>query len=95
MNNSERFDSVLYGVPPRISEILAGLPKNVKENAQEIRLRANLPVALTVLGDTARTFGMFPPYLPKFRLRPHRRTERRLHKYAARSQSGYLRNARN
>lgn len=53
MNNSERFDSALYGVPNRISEILMSLPKAVKENAQEIRLRANLPVALTVRGDTA------------------------------------------
>ena len=52
MNKTERFESVLYGVAPRIREALCGLPKTVKENVEEIRLRAGLPVALTVGGET-------------------------------------------
>lgn len=52
MDKTERFESVLYGVAPRIREVLHGLPKTVKENAEEIRLRAGLPVALTVCGET-------------------------------------------
>ena len=52
MDKTERFESVLYGVAPRIREALCGLPKTVKENVEEIRLRAGLPVALTVGGET-------------------------------------------
>lgn len=59
MDKTERFESVLYGVAPRIREVLRGLPVTVKGNAEEIRLRAGLPVALTVGGETVfiRTSG--------------------------------------
>lgn len=52
MNNSERFDSALYGVGERIRTILSALPPQVKSNTEEIRLRRGLPLALTVAGDT-------------------------------------------
>lgn len=59
MDKTERFESVLYGVAPRIREVLRKLPVIVKGNAEEIRLRAGLPVALTVGGETVfiRTSG--------------------------------------
>lgn len=52
MDKIKRFESVLYGVAPRIRGILNGLSVTVKENAEEIRLRTGLPVALTVGGET-------------------------------------------
>ncbi len=52
MNNKERFDSVLYGVAPEIREALNNLSSVVKANAEEIRIRAGLPIALTVGGET-------------------------------------------
>lgn len=52
MEKTKRFESVLYGVAPRIRGVLKELPVTVKENAEEIRLRAGLPVALTVGGET-------------------------------------------
>ena len=59
MDKTERFESVLYGVSPTIRSVLEKLPKTVKGNAEEIRLRAGLPVALTVGGETVfiRTSG--------------------------------------
>lgn len=50
---------MLYGVAPRIRTVLKKLPVTVKSNAEEIRLRAGLPVALTVCGETVfiRTSG--------------------------------------
>lgn len=59
MDKTERFESVLYGVAPRIRAVLEKLPVTVKSNAEEIRLRAGLPVALTVCGETVfiRTSG--------------------------------------
>ncbi|MCQ2448756.1 MAG: AAA family ATPase [Clostridia bacterium] len=50
MDSSERFDSVLYGVAPALRRTLEFLPITVKSAAQEIRLRAGKPVALTVDG---------------------------------------------
>lgn len=52
MENSERFDSALYGVGERIRSMLVRLPAAVKNNAEEIRLRKGLPLALTVSGET-------------------------------------------
>ncbi len=49
---AERFNSMLYGVPLDIREILFGLPQCIKENTEEIRLRQGLPLALTVSGET-------------------------------------------
>lgn len=52
MEKTKRFESVLYGVAPRIRSVLCELPVTVKQNAEEIRLRTGLPVALTVGGET-------------------------------------------
>lgn len=52
MQKTERFDSALYGVAPRIRQALERLSATVRENAEEIRLRTGLPVALTVSGET-------------------------------------------
>ena len=52
MEKTKSFESVLYGVAPRIRSVLSLLPAAVKENTEEIRLRAGLPVALTVGGET-------------------------------------------
>lgn len=52
MEKTKRFESVLYGVAPRIRSVLSLLPATVKESTEEIRLRAGLPVALTVGGET-------------------------------------------
>ncbi len=49
---NKRFDFALYGVGKRIREILALVPEHIKENTEEIRLRVNSPVALTVSGKT-------------------------------------------
>lgn len=52
MDNSERFNSAMYGISDRISKYLMLLPENIKNNVQEIRIRNSLPVALTVAGQT-------------------------------------------
>lgn len=52
MNNTERFNSVLYGIAPEIREILSKLSPSVKACVEEIRLRNALPLALTVSGET-------------------------------------------
>lgn len=52
MEKEKRFDNALYGVSPKIRNVLEKLPERVKESTEEIRLRAGLPVALTVGGDT-------------------------------------------
>ncbi len=46
------FDSALYGVGQRVKGILDNIPQKIKANTEEIRLRAGLPLALTVSGDT-------------------------------------------
>ncbi len=50
--DTNSFESALYGVCPEIREILTKLSPTVKSNAEEIRLRLGLPLALTVAGDT-------------------------------------------
>lgn len=52
MDNNQRFESVLYGISPRIRRSLSRLSPTVKFNCEEIRLRCGLPVALTVGGET-------------------------------------------
>ena len=52
MESKKRLEDALYGVSPAIRSVLERLPDKVKESAEEIRLRAGLPVALTVGGDT-------------------------------------------
>lgn len=49
---SDRFDGMLYGVEPTLREVLEKVSVVVKQNTEEIRLRENLPLALTVAGDT-------------------------------------------
>ena len=50
--NFSGFDEVLYAVTPRIRDKLKVLPESVKRCVEEIRLRAGLPLALTVSGKT-------------------------------------------
>ncbi len=52
MENNRCFDDALYAVSERIRTLLKGLPQTVKNNVEEIRLRVNMPIALTVSGDT-------------------------------------------
>lgn len=52
MENTERFDSALYGIAGNIRSVLERLPNTVKSSTEEIRLRRGLPVALTVGGET-------------------------------------------
>ncbi len=52
MENQKRFESVLYAVSDRILNLLKNLSPCVKSNTSEIRLRAGLPLALTVSGET-------------------------------------------
>ncbi len=49
--DTNSFEAVLYAVTPEIRGILNKLSPTVKSNAEEIRLRAGLPLALTVAGD--------------------------------------------
>lgn len=48
---TERFDTALYGVPPRIKQTLEQIPQSFKAKTEEIRLRTGLPVSLTVDGS--------------------------------------------
>ena len=52
MKDNMQFESVLYGISPQIRRVLEFLPERIKEKVQEIRIRTNLPLALTVNGDT-------------------------------------------
>ena len=67
MDNTERFDSVLYGVCPRLRAILRLLPESVRNRTQEIRLRRGLPLTLTVDGGTlfVRDGGQTSPFIVK------------------------------
>lgn len=53
MKNAMGFDGVLYSVPIRIATLLKKLPTEIKEQVQEIRLRRNCPVTLTLSGRSA------------------------------------------
>lgn len=48
----KRFDFALYGVSKKIRDILFSVPEHIKQNTEEIRLRAGGPIALTVSGKT-------------------------------------------
>lgn len=52
MTGIEQFDEVLYAIPTAIRRTLLFLPEPLKERVEEIRLRAGLPLALTVSGRT-------------------------------------------
>ena len=49
---ADRFDGVLYGVSENLREVLRNVSPLVKQSAEEIRLRASLPLSLTVMGET-------------------------------------------
>ncbi len=48
----ESFERALYGVSDRIRKVLENLSRTVKANTEEIRIRVDLPLALTVSGET-------------------------------------------
>ncbi len=52
MLDTNCFDGALYCLPEEISRVLRLLPVSVRASAEELRLRAGLPVALTVMGET-------------------------------------------
>lgn len=52
MQGLSQFDGVLYALPQRIKRTLEFLPDNIKDKTEEIRIRTNLPVALTISGKS-------------------------------------------
>ncbi len=52
MEIENKFDLSLYGVPEGIRRTLEFLPQKIKAVVQEIRLRAGLPLTLTIKGKT-------------------------------------------
>lgn len=52
-NNTDRFDSALYALPFNIANILRNLPNESKFQIQEIRLRIDKPLAVTLLSKVA------------------------------------------
>ncbi len=52
MIKTAQFDTALYGVPVRLRRTLEFLPQEIKGLVEEIRIRAGLPVCLTVKGQT-------------------------------------------
>ncbi len=67
MQEIERFYDVLYAVSPRIRSVLEKLPDKIKMSATEIRMRAGLPLAITVENETAflRINGLTQFYISK------------------------------
>lgn len=49
-NKSDRFDTVMYALPLRITQILGKLPLCVRSSVYELRLRKEMPICLT--GET-------------------------------------------
>ena len=47
----KRFESALYGVSQSVARVLFCLDSSVKARVQEIRLRAEKPLALTIDND--------------------------------------------
>lgn len=52
MITNDALANVLYALPPRIKGALFNLSPTVQQNVAEIRLRKNLPLTLTVYGET-------------------------------------------
>ena len=52
MDRAKDYEYALYGVGQRVRSILESIPQKIKENTQEIRLRAGSPLAITISGDT-------------------------------------------
>ncbi len=49
---NDALSNVLYALPPKIKGVLFNLSPKIQQNVAEIRLRKNLPLALTVKGET-------------------------------------------
>lgn len=67
----ERYESALYALPPRHIDILNKIPKTTKERCEEIRLRAEKPLLLTVGGAPMWVsewgeVGFLPPKKPLY-----------------------------
>lgn len=52
MITNDALSNILYALPPKIKGALFNLSPTVQQNVAEIRLRKNLPLALTVWGET-------------------------------------------
>ncbi len=52
MITNDALSNVLYALPPKIKGALFNLSPTVQQNIAEIRLRKNLPLSLTVQGET-------------------------------------------
>ena len=52
MDLDKSIEKVLYALPFKIRQAIYKLSPTVQSNVAEIRLRKNMPVALTVLGET-------------------------------------------
>ncbi len=50
--DTSHFNEILYALNPKTREILQKLSPTVKSNVEEVRLRADLPLCLTIQGDT-------------------------------------------
>ena len=49
---TEKFDEAVSAVAPRISRVLSFLPDEIKRKTEEVRLRNDLPVSLTICGKS-------------------------------------------
>lgn len=52
MKNAESFNSALYGVSENLRKILCELPYEIRQTAEEIRLRAGSPLSITLRGES-------------------------------------------
>lgn len=52
MKNAESFNSALYGVSESLRKILCELPCEIRQTAEEIRLRAGSPLSITLRGES-------------------------------------------
>lgn len=52
MITNDALSNILYALPPKIKGVLFNLSPTVQQNVAEIRLRKNLPLTLTVYGET-------------------------------------------
>lgn len=49
---TKNYDEALFAVSHNLFKVLSKIPEKIKNQVEEIRLRASLPLCLTVLGDT-------------------------------------------
>lgn len=53
MKNEKKLEEMLFYLPQRLAKAIFNLPDNIKQNIYEIRLRSNLPLALTLCSKIA------------------------------------------